>query len=921
MKYLLFVCFVFLGINSTFCQQVQGCPEFPRWQKLMDKGNFEEATNLAELVLNYEEPWSWKPQKDINTYRDFQKKYSINTSKLCRRYFLAEPARRQGNLSRAVNLATNWFNALNAQYRNDKFGYDYKNNEPAMLDKYVHWCMELGEKELAAGNLEEALTAFNWGVNVGNFDMGVCAGYPMEKNSVSHAYILTELVGDVYFKKDNYKQALKLYQLFDSSKYSKQISSKIVLTKSKIASLQSRLIEKSNQAKLQYKQDEATLPILFKQTQKRTVGLLASGNISTKINAAKEPISPTINRKWENNDLVFSASGEELYFKNYVDSNYQFWDVKSQKKLGEIPFSEMEKTQKGREILSSFVPLYIFSLPPNATFSRWISDSLQLSIEKLEHYTISNEKGEPIYSFSMPTVLSSGAIETIRIQLYYHKALNKLFIYKLEKNLTKDYESSMGIYVYNLNTKQIQSVFRKYTYNPDKNSWRFSNNFIILNKLTESIDFWTNGISLYDLELVNKEVLSYDYQYDNHLSGEINNSNLYLCSDNQNHHYFLDTSNKGNTIKIKYAEAKSLEVVTILPSRKLNSLTIDPTGKHIAYFETFFLPNTGNFVSINMYNINEPDKLYTLTDQTKYPMLLAKNYVTSKENGEYLFKKAAEDALALNKKQIADRLESENAKQQAADELAKKALAAREAQNAKDKKIASNRQLYKQEFDSLSLEFTKVENKIQAIRQKEMALFNQKKYAELLAMRHWELTVQFPMSLKDENHNMAFLTNFTLKLEMSFLLRGDNETLDLKIKSTFTVPSSQSNNRSSLWFDDKYTSSVSSTRDYIVAKFKGTMVRMEQFYPGISKPLPKMPFGDDSLWVNSVRNEFCFKNELYIYKKSFGLNVVKGTLPVLTLYDEDGTGDCYAIPTKEENELYEKKNTILGRIRIIDERK
>ena len=95
----------------------------------------------------------------------------------------------------------------------------------------------------------------------------------------------------------------------------------------------------------------------------------------------------------------------------------------------------------------------------NGIIEKWISAEMKLSITNQEQFAIKNEKGEQIHRFLLPREVDSFWINKVDIQAYYHVTLNKLFIFKLEENKKKEFESSIGVYVYDLNKKQVNSLF------------------------------------------------------------------------------------------------------------------------------------------------------------------------------------------------------------------------------------------------------------------------------------------------------------------------------------------------------------------------------------------------------------------------------------------------------------------------------
>lgn len=891
--------------------QKQACPEFSPWEKLMKKENYEEANRIARLVYDYKTPDSWE-KKDVRIHHDYHDLFNRNKNYLCVRYYMAEPYRIMGNLRKAVEIFSNDYRA------------EYAGDEGFMLHKFIHYCIELGEKELALGNLDLALPPLEWAAKVGPLKIGDCTGYPIEQSKITHSYALTELIGDVWFKKEKYETALKYYEAFDTSKFSSQISTKINTAKSSLVIAKTNITEIENQTKLQSQKDETTLPVKFNAANKRTAGLVSTGNISIKINNSNEPLTQKQKVQWEENDLVFSLTGEELYFKNYIDSVYLLWDVKKKVKLSEIPFADIDKTAKGRAVAASFLPLYIYSPPTKGNIEKWISAEMKLSITDQEQFAIKNEKGEQIHHFLLPREVGIYWINKVNIQAYYHVALNKLFIFKLEENKKKEFESSIGVYVYDLNKKQVNSLYKKQTFYPNAAKWRFCNNKLMLNKVDITTDFRVSGIWTYDLAVLKGEELTYDYQVKLKDSyGEMNMA--YLGSDFEHRDYFIDYRKKGvKDIYIKYGMDKQLSVVSLYPTSSsgyMNSINVDITGNYFAYYEVFFQPNVGNFVSINLYDVNQPNQIYSLTDQTKYPQLLGKNYITAKENMDYLSAKAIVEFKAETKRREDIAMAEEEKKRVIADELAKKAMAAKQAELVVEQKKLKNRQLYMKEFDSLQLELKKVRDEIQANNDREIEWFKQKNYRQILKSRKWEFTVQFQKSLKYSDQYIAKSYKITIKNELEFKDNGP-QSLDIICSSSYTVPAVMYNygdkSDKSDVLDATRSAYASSIYKYSTINSTNNTFKIESnSFPMPIKTLGSKPFTDKDEELNSIRAEWLSDKELYIRKRSFLLRMNPGAQIELVLLEEDGSSYRTVEPIKSQHE-YDLKNKSYDLAGLID---
>jgi hypothetical protein len=893
------------------CQTTQACPEFSPWEKLMRKENYEEAARIAKMINDRDKPDSWE-KKDLKIYEAYKDKFTYDKNYLCGRNNMSEPYRLMGNLRKAVEIFSNYYK--------DNFAGD----EGFLLHRYIHYCIELGEKQLAQGNLDLALEPLLWAAKVGQLKVGDCSGYPNEQTKKTHPFVLTELLGDVWLKKENYVTALKYYELFDTSKYSNQIITKINTAKSALGSAKTNAAEIENQTKLQIQKDEAELPVTFSSAKKRTAGLIASGNISIKINSANEVLAQKKIEQWESNDLAFNLTGEELYFKNYVDSVYMLWDVKNKVKLSEIPFADIDKTSKGRAVAASFFSLYIYTPPVKGKLDKWISADMQLSITNQELFAIKNEKGEQIHSFLLPREVDSFWINQVNIQAYFHVSLNKLFIFRLEENIKKEFESSFGVFVYDLNKKQVLSLYKKKTYSPNASKWSLNNNKLMHQVVSTNTDFFVEGIRTYNLAVLKGEELTYDFQTKlKHYYGITNK--LYIGSDLANHDYFKDyIYNGGYNIHIKYGLDRISAVVSLFPtssSGNLNSLKVDPTGNYFAYYEVFFQPNVGNFVSINVYDVNQPNQIYTLTDQTKYPVLLGKNYVTSKENSDFLLDRSVAKAKADNKlREDLAKVESEKIRLKA-EEQTKKDLAAKEAALLLDQKKEKNRQLYKKEYDSLQLELKKVREEIQENFDRDVELFKQKNYRQILKSRKWEFTVQFQKSLKYSDQYLAKSYKMTIKNELEFKDNGP-QSLDIICNSTYTVPAVMYNygdkSDKSDVLDASRSAYANSIYKYYTLNSTNNSFKIDQnSFPMGIKPLSSKPFTDKDEELNSIRAKWVLDEELYIRKRSFLLRMNPGAQIELVLLEADGSSYRTIEPIYSDHE-YEIKNKSRDLISLIN---
>lgn len=883
------------------CQTTQACPEFSPWEKLIKRENYEEATRVARMVFHYIEPDSWE-KKDVKIYEEYHKIFNRDKNYLCARFYIAEPYRINGNLRKAVEVFSN-------DYKDE-----YVGNEGFLLHRYLHYCLALGEKELALGNADLALAPLQWAAKVGQLKVGECTGYPNEQSKNAHSYALAELLGDVWLRKEKYEYALKYYELFDTSKYSNQISTKIKTTKSALTSAIAYSAAVENQTKVQLQKDEAELPVKFSAAQKRTVGLLASGNISIKINGATEPITEKQKEQWSKNELVFNARGDELYYKNYVDSLYLIWDVKNKVKLAEIAFADIDKTAKGRSVLANFFPSYIYNPPAKGSLERWISAEMKLNITDQEQFSIKNENGEQIHNFLLPRVVENFWLDNYKIQAYYHTGLNKLFIYRLEENKKKEFESSIGVFVYDLNKKQVKSLFTKKTYYPNASIWIFNNNKLMHQVISSNTDFFVHGTWTYDLATFRGEELTYDYQTKLKDSYGVTEKS-YIGSDITQRDYFIDYSKKGvNELYVKYGLYKQLSIVSLYPTGSynyLNNIKVDPTGNNFAYYEIFFQPGVGNIVSINLYDVNKPDQIYTLTDQTKYPVLLGKNYVTSKENGDYLWERGVAKAKADTKlREDLAKAEAEKNRLKA-EELAQKELVAKQAILQLEQKKEKNRQLYKKEYDSLQVELQKLSAEMQSYKDREIEWFKQKNYRQILKSRKWEFTVQFQRSIKYSNQVSSKDYKMTIKNELEFKDNGP-QSLEVICNSTYAVPAVMYNygdkSDKSDVLDASRSAYANSSYKYVTLNSTDNQFKIESnSYPITIKTIGSKPFIDKDEELNSIRAKWVSDEELYLRKRSFLLRMNPGAKIELVLLEENGTSYRTIEPIYSDHE-YDIRN-------------
>ncbi len=186
------------------------CPSFPKWQKLMDKGKYEEAFELAEDLTTIK---TGGPIGENVSYDKFEDKYGKTN---CYRWYLSEAAFKRGD-----------FNSIYRHYVLEK------QNEPKATYKYRFYYIEYGKKLFSLNKIDDALyeLEFAWKIST-VLDLEKCSEKDLDNNQVM--FQLAELLGDVYSKNKDYKNALKYYKFYDSNKYSSEINNKIAFAKANL---------------------------------------------------------------------------------------------------------------------------------------------------------------------------------------------------------------------------------------------------------------------------------------------------------------------------------------------------------------------------------------------------------------------------------------------------------------------------------------------------------------------------------------------------------------------------------------------------------------------------------------------------------------------------------------------------------------
>ena len=820
-------------------QNTAPCSEFPKWQKLMDKGKFEEAYKLAVKVGTYPEDGS---SVDKNKFNDFQKKYG----EACLLYFTAEAAYRQGNLALAVSEATKNFRGLT---------YDY--NAPAVLDKLVHYTLEFGEKELLANNIESAFQALSWAADASKYKQGKCPGFPDENSGKDHLYQLVELLGDAWAKKENYPNALKYYQLYDSAKYSPEINNKIALVKisavkqkknaAEIAEEEAKKAKKQieDNAKQKIKKDEENKR---RQQQEeidknaRTIRMYADGNVSIKINNSKDFLSKDETETWlKNSSLAFSENGEELYCQDSTDKYYQVWSIAKKEKIAEIPFSEASSTKKGREVSSAFIN-NIYNVDTNANTQIWLSSNISLSFDKRNKFTILDEQNQTTKSFELEFFNSlmiygngdkknykANQLLNFNYKVYLHKKSNRLFIVCYADHYYPKYKSTApywGVFCFDRNNNMLTNPIEfvqgiSWKNHPYKDKFYFSNNSL-LHYYIDAHEA-TQEFKQFDLATISPGKINYENPY-LMLNAKVRWYWDHIGTDQNDNTYILDP--RGNKMRIVEFEmgdsAKQFERANIIhsankrnevpnPEKNLieniiwfkNVIAVSPSGKYFAYIGLNNRSEEGNYASIFLYNLDQKDRVYTLNDQTKYQPFIAKNYVTDKESEDFL-----------------------NAKKQA-DELAKK----------------QRKALYQANVDSLKTKIAAAEKLLAANYKLDTDLLGQKKYGEVLAGKKWigDKTVEVTTNYIWTNgvrSPMDVSSDFEISEKLEFAVREQGIGIFGNYEEKITMPGGKEIDGIYILKDKEITSAGSgySWSEYVKSKCNGYIIDVSTGERNLTSP-------------------------------------------------------------------------------------
>ncbi len=208
----LFYTFLILFFSGLSYSQEANCPcpNFPKWQRLMDKQKYKEAQELIDDLTTFK---TGGPIGENIDHDKFTDKYGKTN---CYNWYKDEIYFRMGH--------SDWIRNNNIYH---------KQNEPKAAYRYRYFFIEYGKKLFAINKIDNALyeLEFAWKVS-SELEMEKCSENELDNNQVM--FQLAELLGDVYSKNKDYKNALKYYKFYDSNKYSSEINNKIAFAKANL---------------------------------------------------------------------------------------------------------------------------------------------------------------------------------------------------------------------------------------------------------------------------------------------------------------------------------------------------------------------------------------------------------------------------------------------------------------------------------------------------------------------------------------------------------------------------------------------------------------------------------------------------------------------------------------------------------------
>lgn len=819
----------------------QGCPEYPKWERLMNKEKYEEAYKLAVESSTYPEG---KYSSYINDYENFKKKFPW----LCWLNFRVEPLYKMGKLYEAVDLATLSFKGVVMGFKEDK---------PEILDKFLHYTMELGEKELAASNYDLALKAFTWVQKQSIYKFN-CSGYPVHGSGVTHNYAMAERLGDINVKRGNYALALKFYEFYVNQNTNEALVNKIKYVKEQISMTENEAIIVKNRQIQQDKEDELMLPKIFNPNKKRYVGVVDYGNISIK------DIADVSTYK----SLAFNETGTELYMYDPGQSIYQVWDVEKRTLTAVIPFSELKNNRKGREAFAAILPQNVYQLDENKYKRVWINADTNLLMSN-RYFYFYNSSNTALDSFQLTQGMDLyKSLGSVDYKLSYNRQAKKLFFIRFEKDPKYSF-GECSIYSYNFNTHTLEKMFKDEYYEGGTDHWKFSNQSLVL--YAKTVYYKNNGYIHYDLNTVSSKDFNDDAR--NTLASVAFNRPTgywYVGTDNKNRHYIYSQASKDSLetidFKVFYSQGKYLNMASLYNGKYLaaSNFSVDPSGKYLAYTLGFNHAKEGSYTSIGLYKMDEPDKLYTLNDNTKYQPFIPNGFIPTKEIEMTVM--AGKKANAQSKEQT---------------ELAR-------LKAVKDKELAieKRRMQFKPQMDSLLAELASTKKQIRDASDQAYALFKAGQYEKLLSSHNWNLRRVYEKSITYNSYGNRKTVNYSLSFSASIsFYSNDAGQLTAICESQYTVPEARYDGKSMDTDGRPYFEYVSNSYlhesskcKYGVGKGTGAQFAFSQYDMKCEKDLGEKRYisyfkvNDNTVMdVDKERNDFIYDHQNFFKYRNIEL--------------------------------------------------
>ncbi len=663
----------------------------------------------------------------------------------------------------------------------------------------------------------------------------------------------------------------------------------------------------------------------------RTVRVYGIGNSSIRINDSRDTLSNTEKQSWlENSALAFSDNEQELYFRHPTDNYFQVWNIAGKKKTAEIPFNEAGNTPEGRRVMSSF-PNTAYAKDTYLNTKIWISEDLNVSFDKNDHFTISSLQDLPQQTFSIGLrgyAFESNFIDyekfvkhvkltNIKYYFNFHKSSNKLFIIITGDQITKEksYYPYCGVYSFNLTTgsadELMENIECQTVYGENyKDKWYFSKNVLVHSYVRDPSLLFRQ----FSLKYLTKKDLAYACFHPNWVTGPVkpdgwymqyigsdSSGNPYLCKPLNNDVLIRKHTGKGpctweSVVNIRHSSNRrntvQREPVSYTPMIcDIDVMAVSPSGKLFAYLNLYHIPDGGNMASIMLYDKAEKDRVYTFNDQTRYSPNIAKNYITDKESEE----------LALTwKNQI---------------------------NNAKDKRLA----LYKGRVDSLKAKIAENQNMLTAIYQHDIDLAKQGKYAEVLMGKKWNGYKEYLSTItyagQAGSPDFTITALFNIQEELEFIKSGEN--IDVKMIETLTLPRGKKDDYGRLILKDKdmsdngYAMNGYSTVKYITSTCSAPLYEFKwpAFNLGNTPYIGcNDPFGSikGSEVINDSKNYKKFTDEYmnFLWKCNFKFYIAENSLKI-TLIATGNNGKVISFDyekTAAQLDIEDKKDILVKQL-------